>query len=232
MFEVEVKALVPNPELLKAEIFKQFKSNGIPSEQLNHYFSYTPEVFSKFVNGYLPRSCIRNDCVFPDDISTAENVAVRTRWDSLTGTWLMLKYSITDDCSQNGIMRREFELNVKSDLSVLDNDLLEIGFDYQSKWSRNRVEYKIPNDISLFVDVNAGYRGICEVEKIVSTKNEILQAKSEVEVILSSLQLEELDGQLLKEMFNFYSANWQEFYGTSKSIFQDQRFQDILKLRG
>ena len=232
MFEVEVKALVPNPEALRGLISSRFAVDGINSQQLNHYFSYTPKVLSTFTNDFLYQICNYHEKDFPEDVLTASNLAIRTRWDSLTGTWLMLKYSITGDCSQNGNVRREFELNVKDSLKTLDNSLLKIGCEYQSKWSRDRTEFKISEELKIFVDINAGYRGICEVEKIVPTKDEIPQAKSEVKDILGSLQLEELDGQLLKEMFNFYSANWQEFYGTQESIFKDQRFQDILKLRG
>lgn len=232
MFEVEVKALVPNPEALRGLISNQFSVDGINSKQLNHYFSYSPEVLSVFTKEYLPNCCAWDYKEFPEDLITAENLAIRTRWDSLTGTWLMLKYSVDDSCSQNGTTRREFELNVREGLTDLNNTLLVIGCDYQSKWSRDRTEFKIDDDLKIFVDINAGYRGICEVEKIVTTKEEAPQASAQVRKVLSFLELDELDSGLLKEMFNFYSDNWQEFYGTDLSIFEDRRFQAILGTEG
>lgn len=232
MFEVEVKALVPNPEALRGLISNQFSVAGINSRQLNHYFSYTPEVLSIFLNAHLPNRCAWYDKYFPEDILTAASLAIRTRWDSLTGTWLMLKYPIDGSCSQNGTTRREFELNVKEDLDLLDKSLLGIGCEYQSKWSRDRTEFSALDGLKIFVDINAGYRGICEVEKLVATKEEIPQVQSEVKKVLNFLELDELDSGLLKEMFNFYSANWQEFYGTQNSVFEDRRFQAIIGTEG
>jgi adenylate cyclase class IV len=228
MLEVEVKALVPDPKLLTNLISSQFKVEGVSSRQLNHYFSYSTDVLNIFLKQYLSNLCAWNDEEFPEDVITASDLAIRTRWDSLTGTWLMLKYSIDGECSQNGTTRQEFECNIKEDLSTLDNTLLVIGCEYQSKWSRDRTEFKISDDVRIFVDVNAGYHGICEVEKLIMDKEELAQAKAEVKKVLGFLELDELESGLLKEMFNFYSANWKEFYGTQNSIFEDRRFQAIL----
>jgi len=57
---------------------------------------------------------------------------------------LVLKASIDDTTSSNGISRIEFEA-VMTDLSLaqLDQLLLDAGFTYQAKWSRERKAYQL-----------------------------------------------------------------------------------------
>lgn len=147
----------------------------------------------------------------------------RTRWDSLDG----VSYVVKDNA--NGLVRGESETS-HYDLSQDElNHILLTSYSYtlQAKWSRLRTDYKIGN-FTISVNLNSGYRGVCEVETLLESKEESESALEDCRAILAQLGLEELDSELLEQMFSFYNQNWQDFYATSHSIFDDPRFQRIL----
>jgi adenylate cyclase class IV len=221
--EVEVKALVSDISELRSRIEYEYPSAiKAVSKQLNHYFASTKQSLSNlFLN--IETSEAWQSLELPADVYTADNINVRTRWDSVQGSLFIIKYSLVDSNSENGNVRREIELPIAIDLETLDQMILNNGLVYQSKWSRDRVEYKIA-DWSICTDLNAGYGGLCEVETVVSDASETREALRFCLYKLSELGLIELDSNLLKKMFAFYSANFNDFYGTDKLIFNDPRF--------
>jgi adenylate cyclase class IV len=227
--ELELKALTNDAEKLKQKIEttydkSQYQKNY--SEQLNHYFKGDSKSL-----GYLLTKSFLMEGISSDEFNSlisAIKLAVRTRWDSNQGTLLIFKYSIIDENAENGTIRKELEKSYSGTLKELDSILLQAGFTYQSKWSRNRTEYALDSGWKLLVDLNAGYGGILEVEYL-PTEEEYAKDKyyllEEADRFLSTLGLKELDADLLKEMFAFYSSNYEDFYGKDKLIWGDSRFK-------
>lgn len=108
----------------------------------------------------------------------------------------------------------EFEEAIPNlSLDGLDALLLESGFQYQAKWSRDREEYKA-GDIAVCLDRNAGYGYVAEFEKIIHEASEAEIAKREILKFMESLGIEELPQDRLERMFAHYNAHWSDYYGT------------------
>lgn len=218
--EVEVKALVQEPVLLcniiECEPYAYIK---IESTQRNHYFKADTTNLTKLTNAF-PTSFLALQKL---DLSKIKKLSVRTREDSQKGVIFVCKYGIANDDSINGIIRKELEIVVDEDLETLDDMLLGCGIHYESKWSRSRVEYKM-KDFNICVDTNAGFRGICEIEKVLKDGENEQSALVEVRKELDYLGLVELEQNMLNKMFDFYTEHWEEYYGTDKSIFDNVRF--------
>lgn len=223
MIELEVKALVPDIPALKRRIEALYPhAPRQDSRQRNHYFSYTKPSLQTLIS--VPQFNL--PLALKQELTHAGKLAVRTRTDSAKGTFLIFKYSLTDNNSTHSATRREFELPFPDSIESLDSLLLSAGLAYQSKWSRERSSYQINNSLSIMVDINAGYRGLCEVEILSDSEEGRANALQTCRKVLSDLKLTELDGVLLERMFAFYSAYYNDFYGTDKSIFDDPRFSD------
>lgn len=230
MYEVEVKALVSDVNELRNKVEKIYPNyvNKIYSKQLNHYFSYTDKARLNLLYDIETSDNWKQFIILPNDIYSASKLAIRTRWDSEKGTLFIIKYSVNDDNAQNGVVRRELELTVTVDIDTLDEWILNNGLTYESKWSRERVEFQY-SDFSICTDLNSAYGGLCEVETIIrDQKVEAVDAVMLVQEVLSELQLEELDSQLLDKMYRFTCLYWNDFYGTTKTIFEDPRFIEFV----
>ena len=236
--EVELKALTSNLEEVQAKIESKYDISCCTktySEQLNHYFSGDKEALKKLLFNYDKNLFTWNlyELTQPheDELVSASKLAVRSRWDSVQGTLLIFKYSLIDENSVNGTIRKELELpvgaNVENYLTTLDDHLLECSFTYQSKWSRKRTQYSFDSGWNLCLDENAGFGSILEVE-YVATEEEYAAKKDylmyKAKTFLDTLGLVELEASLLEQMFNFYSSRYDEFYGTDKLIWDDTNF--------
>jgi len=206
MIEVEVKALVSDVDDLKSRIITLYPNADIvDSNQLNHYFSYTEESLAKLAD--------KLNLSFKNELLTTSKLAIRTRYDDKGGTLLIFKYNTED--ADNGIVRVEKELIRGESLHELDNLLLSLGLTYQSKWSRCRREYKT-DKFNICVDVNAGYGGLCKVV----TDNSVRATKLS-RSILTKLGLTELTDDKWNIIHQYYVDNYEHYYGTSKSIFDN-----------
>ena len=223
-YEVEVKSLLGSAE--KAEELKmELKEIGADfldsNSQLNHYFKIVgndeKEVLAKLgenIKKYLPSKKYDE---FLSVIESGEGFSVRTRKKD-DEVIFIIKFSVGDDGdSTNGISRQEFEVNVDLSIDQLDKILLDSGLEYQSKWSRTRQKYGY-DDFVITIDKNAGYGYVAEVELMVGEKEEIAGAKKRIYELMEELGLEELGGDKLDEMFEYYSNHWQEYYGTDKTF--------------
>jgi predicted adenylyl cyclase CyaB len=217
-YEIEIKSLLGTPEA--AEKLRQDLKKIDPSTmcistytQLNHYFE-----------GGNPQALA--DAIAPkleaDDAEKIQRIAkegksisVRTR--EMNGeARIVMKASIGDDSSSNGVMRMELEAPVKGfTLDDLDKEVLAAGYTYQAKWSRTREEYKV-NDVAVCLDKNAGYGYLAEFEKVIDDSAHADETKKELVSLMSELGVAELPQDRLERMFAFYNDHWPDYYGTEK----------------
>ncbi|MCA9365506.1 hypothetical protein KC723_01300, partial [Candidatus Kaiserbacteria bacterium] len=157
-FEVEIKSLLG--ELEKAEDLKQKMCALDPdcvciatNKQLNHYFT----------GGDIHKLYKNTEHLFDGEqhkkIETitkkGETFSVRTRQRD-DEVLLVIKASMDEGTSENTVARMEFEEPVSISLDELDQLVLDSGYEYQAKWSRDREEYKY-KDTNVCIDRNAGY---------------------------------------------------------------------------
>lgn len=158
-YEIEIKVLLGSAAE-KDRLLTNLRANGKKLEpigknsQLNHYF----------IGGDIRKLEILIADRIPADKKTSfhhivtegKKLSVRTRY--VDGkTILVIKASIDDTTSSNGTARIEWELDfLHTHIDVVDKVLLDAGFEYQAKWSRDREEYSY-GDAIVCIDRNAGY---------------------------------------------------------------------------
>jgi len=214
-YEVEIKSLLGSREAADAlrarfhEVDPEHARTGT-SKQLNHYFHTGPmDVLHERVSRIVPE---HEHPRLAHIVTNGKSFSVRTRQADDT-VLLVIKASIDDTTSENGISRIEFESAVPHDLDVLDNLLVEAGFPYQAKWSREREEYAVKG-ITVTIDKNAGYGYLAELEKVVNHPDHVPPARDELRALMRELTIEELPQDRLERMFAHYNEHWPEYYGT------------------
>lgn len=217
VFEIEIKSLLGSKDNVD-RLLKRMK-NLDPNlklssshSQLNHYFE----------GGDLERLVVEvSKMIDPKDInqlkriSNAKDYSLRTR---LAGGQVIfvLKISRDDATSANSTNRIEFESKISSlTIDDLDKIILNVGFHYQAKWSRERSSYKFL-DTTVTLDKNAGYGYLAEFEIVERDPEKIEASKARLKKNMSDLKVEELDQARLERMFKFYNTHWEEYYGTDK----------------
>ncbi len=219
-YEVEIKSLLGTKESalkLKKNLQKSFSDMKIIAEekQLNHYFN-TPKdlkAFESKISSLIPKDKLDS---FMHVISHGNKISVRTR-DASGKVILVIKASVGDDTSSNGVKRIEFEIPVKTTLEALDSLIVNAGASYQAKWSREREEFG-NKDLHVCIDKNAGYGYLAEFEKVISDETKLDEARDELLKVMKFLGVEELPQDRLERMFAHYNAHWQEYYGTEKTF--------------
>ena len=215
LYEIEIKSLLgakDNADNLKSKISERGGKLVSKNNQLNHYFvvSDLPK-FRESFEKFIPEE---NKNAFVKIIEEGKNISVRTR-DTDGKVKFVIKASIGDDSSSNGVSRMEFEIPMDMTLEELDKTLLDAGLEYQAKWSREREEYKL-DDIGICIDKNAGYGYLAEFEKIVSNPELMASIKEELASLMGEFGVKELPQDRLERMFSYYNANWRDYYGTDK----------------
>ena len=128
----------------------------------------------------------------------------------------VVKASFEEGPSHNTVSRLEFETAIPGmSIEELDRLLLDAGFSYQAKWSREREEYSYKG-ATVCLDKNAGYGYLAEFEKVLDDEKGIPAAKRELLELMRQLGAEELPQERLERMFSFYNAHWPQYYGTEK----------------
>lgn len=214
-YEIEIKSLLGNKEnadKLKAEISRQGGEMISKNNQLNHYFILSNQ--DKFKDNLLPHIENSKKSLFEKILSEGADFSIRTR-DTDGKVKLVVKASIGNDTSSNGVSRMEFEEEMQMSLDKLDKLLLDAGLEYQAKWSREREEYKL-KDVNVCLDKNAGYGYLAEFERVVQDKSLVDSIKSELLGLMASLGVQELPQDRLERMFSYYNDNWRDYYGTGK----------------
>jgi adenylate cyclase class IV len=218
-YEVEVKVLLGHEEAAHA-LMEQIKSIWYDPKligenaQLNHYFVHDEtERFLADVGKHLPDT---EKWGFTKVMTDGKKHSIRTRevaWDTI----LVVKASVDDTSSENGIARMEWEyIFPKKSIDEVDKLVLGSGGHYQAKWSRKRKEYDLGNGMVVCLDKNAGYGYLAEFEKITHDVDGIDAIKAEIALLIEKLWHKELDQSRLGRMFDHYNKNWDQYYGTEK----------------
>jgi adenylate cyclase class IV len=213
--EVEVKSLLGNLENAKSLISK-LESDGFDlqnvkkSSQLNHYF------IVKDLDSFKERATslvsTEKQSELESILSRGLNFSVRTR-DSNGKVIFVVKASLDDQTSSNGVTRLEFEQVVDMSLDELDKYLLDSGLEYQAKWSRYREEFAKDN-ITVCIDKNAGYGYLAEFEMVGEENEDLGAIRKKIDNLMSKYGIVELDQGHLARMFDYYNNNWSKYYGT------------------
>lgn len=215
MYEIEIKSLLgsrENAERLEARMKKldpSLQALGA-HRQLNHYFEGRGDfrAAAKVLTSEKERKA------FVELAEKAKDFSLRTR-DADGTVSLVLKASIDDTTSANGTARRELESKADAPLEQLDKALLDAGFTYQAKWSRERQEYRCAG-ANVTIDRNAGYGYLAEFEMMENDPSRAEATKARLRKLMADLNVEELDQARLSRMFAHYNAHWPEYYGTEK----------------
>jgi adenylate cyclase class IV len=216
-FEIEVKSLLGEKE--RAEALRRKMQELDPScacvstnKQLNHYFEGGDIVvlYEKVIPLLNEEQLVK----FKAIIERGNSSSVRTRQRD-EEVLLVVKASIDEGTSENTVQRMEFEESVAVTLTELDALVLEAGYVYQAKWSREREEYTYKG-ANICLDYNAGYGYLAEVEKIVPDEAMAEAVRAEIDELMAELELQELAQERLERMFAHYNQNWPEYYGTTK----------------
>lgn len=216
-YEIEIKCLLGEEnranELVSKmkELDPELTFSGL-EKQKNHYF----------IDGDIRSLPVKikpflDEADFSLLAETAEKTSdysVRTR-ENDKGVFLVIKASIDDTTSANGIARLELELPVQLSLDELDKLILETGFLYQAKWSRERNSYRFL-DVSVSIDKNAGYGYLTEFETLIDDSAKAEETKENLRLLIRQLGLVELEQERLGRMFAHYNEHWSEYYGTDK----------------
>lgn len=216
-YEVEIKSLLGSKERVD-EVRKAMKKADHTcaltsrNKQLNHYFEGGRlDALEKVISPQLSKGA---QARFNDIAEKAKEFSVRSR-EKDGEVLLVLKASVGDDTSANGISRIEFEEKIPVTLDALDKLILKSGFKYQAKWSREREEY-ICRGVNVTLDKNAGYGWLAEFERVVNDEKRLASAEKQVRTLMQELGVEELPQDRLERMFAFYNSHWQEYYGTER----------------
>lgn len=220
-YEVEIKSLLgskENADALVANLKKHDPALSLSAheKQLNHYFIVPEGVdLGKALAHLIPAD--KKD-VFEKIVRDGKKLSVRTREthkETRSKVILVIKASVGDDSSSNGVKRIEFESEVTTTLAELDQALLSAGLTYQAKWSRERDQYT-SGDVNVCIDKNAGYGYLAEFEKISQDESELERTKTELLALMNSLGVTELPQDRLERMFAHYNTHWSEYYGTER----------------
>ncbi|TSC85542.1 MAG: hypothetical protein G01um10148_928 [Parcubacteria group bacterium Gr01-1014_8] len=215
--EVEIKSLLGSSEranevraaMRAADSSVKLRSRN---KQLNHYFkSGTLAKLSEAAAPFLSKDAQTR---LNDLAEHAKEFSVRTR-DKDGTVLLVVKASVDDTTSANGISRQEFEEKVPLTLNELDKLVISSGFEYEAKWSREREEY-VCKGTNVTLDKNAGYGWLAEFERVVDTGTETKQVEGEIRNLMQELHVDELKQDRLARMFAYYNQHWPEYYGTEK----------------
>ncbi len=218
-FEIEIKSLLGEKAKAEAlvEKMKVLDPNlKIVSEntQLNHYFvgGDIHKLYEKVEPLYIDEQHEK----FKMIAEKGSNFSVRTRQKN-DEVLLVIKASLDGGSSSNSVSRLEFEEPIALSLTELDSLVLLSGYNYEAKWSRERVEYAY-KDINVCLDKNAGYGYLAEFETVTDDEASLSAVKANLEKLMSELGAEELPQERLARMFAFYNENWDDYYGTDKTF--------------
>jgi predicted adenylyl cyclase CyaB len=220
-FEVEVKTLLGGKEAADAFVAKLKEIDGglkqaAQSNQLNHYFDSHGDR-DKVAAAVAPFLSDNDLAAFKQIIGPAKSYALRTR-DADGRILLVIKAAKGDGDDQHALERLEGEYATTApDIDALDEAIRSAGYDFLSKWSRERVEYAY-KDYTVCLDRNAGYGYLAEIEKVVPDSAAAETARKEILAELAALGFAELSQERIGRMFEYYNSHWPEYYKTEKTF--------------
>lgn len=216
-YEIEIKSLLGSAEEAE-KLRSKLRTKGDLKElgrhsQLNHYF-VAPNGLAVLKENILPLVPSEQKELLEKILAEGRNYSIRTR-DADGKVLFVIKASIGDDTSANGVSRMEFEAPIQKTIDELDKVLLVAGLEYQAKWSRDREEYQL-GETNITIDRNAGYGYLAEFERVISDQAAAPAVKADLAALMADLGAIELAQDHLERMFAFYNTHWQDYYGTDK----------------
>jgi len=216
-YEVEIKSLLGDAaraQEVRIELNQLDPTTVLKSQnrQLNHYFK--DGTLAKLAGELSPHLSGEAAARLNDLVARAKEFSMRTR-DKDGTVFIVVKVSVDDTTSENGIARMEFEETMPLPIEQLDELVLSAGFSYQAKWSREREEY-VCRGINVTLDKNAGYGWLAEFELVVDSADKVAKAEHDIRNLMQILFVPELKQDRLARMFAFYNKHWQEYYGTDR----------------
>ena len=205
-----------NAERLKSALMKLYPDGHVSgTANSSIIISILPPIFlfKKKIETIIPRD---KKSAFENIMTAGKKISLRTR-DSDGKVILVVKASVGDDTSSNGVKRIEFEAVLSQTLDELDALVIDSGATYQAKWSREREEYASV-DMHICIDKNAGYGYVAEFEKVISSPDALETSRKELLSVMKKLGVEELPQERLERMFAHYNNHWKEYYGTDKTF--------------
>ncbi len=221
LYEVEIKSLLgskKNADALKVALKKKYADLALvgKGKQLNHYFN-VPDDLTHLQKVIAPKIPADKQVALTRVVKEGKKVSVRSR-DADGKVLFVIKASVGSDTSANGVTRIEFDAEMKDmTLADLDKLLLDAGFTYQAKWSREREEYA-HDDLHICIDKNAGYGYVAEFEKVTADEASLENVRTDLLSFMKEMGAEELDQARLERMFAHYNTHWPEYYGTEKTF--------------
>ena len=219
-YEVEIKTLLGSKEnadslITKLKEFDPKLKLHSEGKQLNHYFNVPEGInLEKSISSIIPAE---KKETFELIVKEGKKLSVRTREVNGKNSILVMKASVGDDTSSNGVKRIEFELETTMSLDVLDAILIKAGLTYQAKWSRERKEYT-SSDMHICIDKNAGYGYLAEFERVINDEKELENTRKSLISFMEKMGVKELPQDRLERMFAHYNANWSKYYGTDNTF--------------
>ena len=216
-YEIEIKSLLGSVEeaeklRLKLRTKDDLKELGRHS-QLNHYF-IAPADLAALKEKILPLVPAEQKELLEKILNEGRNYSIRTR-DADGRVLFVIKASLGDDTSANGVSRMEFEASIQKTIEELDQILLAAGLEYQAKWARDREEYQL-GETNITIDRNAGYGYLAEFERVIRDQIGAAAAKADLVALMADFGVKELPQDRLERMFAFYNEHWRDYYGTDK----------------
>lgn len=216
--EIEIKSLLGSADAadqLRAALQARGAALTETSRQLNHYF--TGDALAALAEQARAFLAAEHALALNDIVGRARKASVRTRLLNDTSL-LIVKASLDDTTSANGITRLEFEAPAQGlSLDELDAAVLAAGFAYQAKWSRQRETYRV-DEVAVSLDKNAGYGWLAEFEIMAEDDRDAGTQASRLRALMAELGAEELAQDRLERMFAYYNANWPSYYGTEETF--------------
>ncbi len=218
-YEIEVKSLLgakENADALKARMCELDPACSCVStnKQLNHYFTGGDITALFDATKHLMSEETKEKFKMIAEKGTSFSIRSRQRNDEVL---LVVKASVDEGSSANTVSRLEFEEPVALSLSELDELILNAGFSYEAKWSREREEYTYKG-ANVCIDRNAGYGYLAEFEKVVPHDGVIDSVRADLDTLMSELGVVELPQDRLERMFAHYNEHWPEYYGTDRTF--------------
>jgi len=216
--EIEIKSLLGERAVadgLRAKLVERGAVLSETSAQLNHYF--TGEALPVLVERAQTILNPSDAASLTDIAGRARKASVRTRLLNQT-VLLIVKASLDDTTSANGITRLEFEAETPTlSLEQLDVLVIQAGYSAQAKWSRKRESYQI-GDITVSLDENAGYGFLAEFEILAEDESDATAQTAGLRALMAELGAVELAQDRLERMFAHYNAHWRDYYGTQNTF--------------
>jgi adenylate cyclase class IV len=216
-YEIEIKSLLGTKDAADALVEKMKTTDSELKEigrnaQLNHYF--TGGEINKLYEAVSHLFTGEQHERFKTIAEKGSDFSVRTRQKD-DEVLLVVKASLDGGTSSNTVSRMEFEEPVSVSLSELDELIIGSGYQYQAKWSRDRVEYAYKG-VVVCIDKNAGYGYLAEFEKVTDDEKSLPDVRANLETLMNELGVKELDQDRLARMFSYYNKYWPDYYGTEK----------------